>query len=181
MEAPNTSRSWLTMPRTCWREKLLQPPRQKRRWGRSRPFLPTGRDGPGFNSLKSPSFRPIDIDPNSPKYGHLRATTKQGWSGPTSDPGFQRTSGVPHRRSTPTSTALHSPKCGGAAAGDGRFAYITVGTGVGVGLIVNGKPTQDSAMPSWAISAWRGLPAMTGRGPAHSTETAWKELPQDCR
>ncbi len=110
--------------------------------GKVETILADWKDGPGFDALGIASFGPIDVDPNSPKYGHLRATTKPGWSGADIGPRLQRTSGVPMALDTDVNGAAFAEMRWGSGRGMDDFAYITVGTGVGVGLIVNGKPTR---------------------------------------
>jgi len=110
--------------------------------GKVETILADWKDGPGFDALGIASFGPIDVDPNSPKYGHLRATTKPGWSGADIGPRLQRTSGVPMALDTDVNGAAFAEMRWGSGRGMDDFAYITVGTGVGVGLIVNGTPTR---------------------------------------
>ncbi|OYY72560.1 MAG: fructokinase [Sphingomonas sp. 28-63-12] len=88
------------------------------------------------------SFGPLDLNPASPTYGCIATTTKPGWS---SAPVLGQISG---RTEIPT---VFDTDVNGAAAAEMRwgagqrmrdFAYVTVGTGVGVGLFVNGAPTR---------------------------------------
>ena len=70
----------------------------------------------------------------------------------------------------------------GAGQGMADFAYITVGTGIGVGLIVNGAADRAaSAIASSAISASRGCRATTGPAPAPITAPASKGWRQAAR
>jgi fructokinase len=96
----------------------------------------------GFDALGIASFGPIDVDPRSPTYGHLRATTKPGWFHTDIGLRLQRATGVPTKIDTDVNGAAFAEIRWGSGRGLDDFAYITVGTGVGVGLIVNGKPTR---------------------------------------
>jgi fructokinase len=95
-----------------------------------------------FDGLGIASFGPIDVDPHSPIYGHMLATTKPGWAGADVVCRLQRATGVPTVLDTDVNGAAFAEMRWGAGRGLDDFAYITVGTGVGVGLIVNGKPTR---------------------------------------
>lgn len=95
-----------------------------------------------YAALGVASFGPIDLDPASPNYGHILQTPKPGWAmtdvlGPLS-----RVADVPMAFDTDVNGAALAEMRWGAGRGMADFAYITVGTGVGVGLIVNGRPTR---------------------------------------
>ena len=113
---------------------------------RSSDILSRWRSQQGFAALGIGSFGPLDLDPASPDLsGRSRARPSPAGAAPTCSGGSERRL-ASRRRSTPTSTARRWPRCaGGQGRGFDDFAYITVGTGVGVGLIVNGKPTRGFA------------------------------------
>lgn len=91
------------------------------------------------------SFGPLDLDPRSAQFGHMAATPKPGWSGIDIAPRLQRAVGVPAAIDTDVNGAALAEMRWGSGRGVDDFAYITVGTGVGVGLIVNGQPTRGFA------------------------------------
>jgi len=93
------------------------------------------------------SFGPLDLRPGSPTYGYITATTKAGWSHTNIAERLARRFAVPVGFDTDVNGAALAEGRWGAARGLGDFAYITVGTGVGVGLIVNGKPVFGSNHP----------------------------------
>jgi fructokinase len=95
-----------------------------------------------FDALGIASFGPINVDSHSPTYGHMLATTKPGWAGADVARRLQQAAGVPAVLDTDVNGAAFAEMSWGAGRGFDDFAYITVGTGVGVGLIVNGKPTR---------------------------------------
>ena len=95
-----------------------------------------------FGALGIASFGPIDVDPGSPTYGHMRATTKPGWTDTDVVPRLRQATGVPAELDTDVNGAAFAEMRWGCGRGFDDFAYITVGTGVGVGLIVNGKATR---------------------------------------
>jgi len=95
-----------------------------------------------FASLGIASFGPIDVNSASPTHGHMLATTKPGWAGADVGPRLRAAAGVPIAIDTDVNGAALAEMRWGAGRGFDDFAYITVGTGVGVGLIVGGKPTR---------------------------------------
>jgi fructokinase len=96
----------------------------------------------GFDALGIASFGPVDVDPASPTFGHLRETPKPGWSGMDIAPRLRRATGVPVEFDTDVNGAARAEMRWGAGRGTEDFAYITVGTGIGVGLIANGNPMR---------------------------------------
>jgi fructokinase len=98
-----------------------------------------------FDALGIASFGPIDVDPGSGTYGHILATPKPGWAQINVAPRLQQAIGVPTAFDTDVNGAALAEMQWGAGQGLDDFAYVTVGTGVGVGLIVNGQPTRGFA------------------------------------
>ena len=101
----------------------------------------------GYQALGIASFGPVSIDRDAPDYGFITATTKQGWTNVDVRGRLARSAGVP--------TGFNSDVAG-AALGEGRWgaaqeiadhAYITVGTGIGVGLVLGGEPTGGLTHP----------------------------------
>ena len=86
------------------------------------------------------SFGPIDLSRRSPTYGFITSTTKPGWS--HTNVVARLTVGDPQRIgfNTDVNGAALAEGRWGAARGLDDFAYVTVGTGVGVGLVVGGRP-----------------------------------------
>jgi fructokinase len=96
----------------------------------------------GFDALGIGSFGPIDVNENSASWGHVLATPKPGWAGTNVGPRLRHALGVPVALDTDVNGAALAEMRWGSGRGFEDFAYITVGTGVGVGLIVNGRPTR---------------------------------------
>lgn len=95
-----------------------------------------------FDALGIASFGPIDLDPKSPAWGRLLSTPKPGWPGSDVGGRLKRSVGVPLALDTDVNGAALAEMRWGSGRGFDDFAYVTVGTGVGVGLIANGKPTR---------------------------------------
>jgi len=92
-----------------------------------------------LSALGIASFGPIDLSRRSPTYGSILSTPKPGWShtdllGPLSRGGVVRVG-----FDTDVNGAALAEKRWGAAQGIDDLAYITIGTGIGVGLIVRGR------------------------------------------
>jgi fructokinase len=86
------------------------------------------------------SFGPLALRKEQPAYGSIVATTKPGWSHTDIVNRFADRFGVPVGFDTDVNGAALAEGRWGAARGLRNFAYVTVGTGIGVGLIVNGAP-----------------------------------------
>ncbi|MBY8828483.1 ROK family protein [Hephaestia mangrovi] len=98
--------------------------------------------GPGFAALGIASFGPLDLDPHSPRYGRVLATNKSGWSDADVLGRLSAPFDVPTGFDTDVNGAALAEMRWGAGRGIDDFAYVTVGTGVGVGLVVHGRPTR---------------------------------------
>ncbi|MEA3035742.1 MAG: fructokinase [Sphingomonadales bacterium] len=97
---------------------------------------------PGFAALGIASFGPLDLDPASPGWGRIAATPKPGWRGIDVAGTLGAALGVPVAFDTDVNGAALAEIEWGAGRGLADFAYVTVGTGIGVGLIVGGRPTR---------------------------------------
>jgi fructokinase len=85
------------------------------------------------------SFGPIDINPNSATFGNITSTPKPGWAH-TDFVGFvKRNLGVPVKFDTDVNAAAFGERRWGAAKGLDDFIYLTVGTGIGGGGMVDGE------------------------------------------
>jgi fructokinase len=101
-----------------------------------------------FVSLGVASFGPIDPKEGSPTYGYITTTPKPGWRMVNVLQHF-RPLGVPIVFDTdvnaPAASELAAAQRSGLKADS--LAYITIGTGVGVGLVVNGKTVHGLLHP----------------------------------
>jgi len=93
----------------------------------------------GVRALGIASFGPVDLRADSPTYGFITSTTKAGWRNTDVAQRLGRRMGGPVGFDTDVNGAALAEGRWGAAAGLDDFAYVTVGTGIGVGLIVRGK------------------------------------------
>ncbi|WP_343046815.1 ROK family protein [Sphingomonas chungangi] len=96
----------------------------------------------GFAALGIGSFGPIDVDRASPSYGAIITTPKPGWSNVDVAQRLERRFGVPTAFDTDVAGAALAEGRWGGAQGLDSFCYITVGTGVGVGVISSGQPSR---------------------------------------
>ena len=101
-------------------------------------FRKTGEKYP-LKAIGIASFGPLELDKNSPSYGSIPATPKPGWAGAN----FVKTIGEGLRLRVYLDTDVNGAALGewrwGAAQGLDTFIYLTIGTGIGGGGLVNGK------------------------------------------
>lgn len=96
--------------------------------------------GEAIRALGIASFGPVDIDRTSAQWGHIGRTPKPGWTGVGIAQALSGGIGVPVALDTDVNGAAMAEMRWGAAAGLSDYAYVTIGTGVGVGLVVDGAP-----------------------------------------
>lgn len=86
------------------------------------------------------SFGPVDLEPGSPTYGFITTTPKPQW-GNTDILGLLRAKlPIPIVMDMDVAAAAMGEFKWGASQGLDPSLYLTVGTGIGGGLIVGGKP-----------------------------------------
>jgi fructokinase len=85
------------------------------------------------------SFGPLDLRRSSPTYGKIQATPKQGWADIDLVGFFTERFAAPVGLTTDVIGAALAEGRWGGARNLTDFVYVTVGTGIGAGLIVAGK------------------------------------------
>lgn len=85
------------------------------------------------------SFGPLDPRPGSSTFGYITSTPKPGWRNTDFVGPIQRALGVPVGFDTDVNVAALGEARWGAAQGLDTFIYLTVGTGIGGGGLVNGQ------------------------------------------
>lgn len=106
----------------------------------------TARHG-GIKAAGIASFGPVELDRAATNWGHITATTKPGWSDTDFAARVGRELGVPVGFDTDVNGAALAEARWGAARGEKLSVYITVGTGIGGGAIIDGKPLQGLTHP----------------------------------
>ncbi len=103
--------------------------------------------GPRPAAIGVGSFGPVDLDPRSATWGHVTTTPKPGWAHTPVAPVLRDRLGVPVRFDTDVTAAAIGEHRWGAAAGVDNVCYLTVGTGIGAGLLVEGRPVHGLVHP----------------------------------
>jgi fructokinase len=92
-------------------------------------------------------FGPVELDRCLPRWGRITTTPKPGWSGTDVVAMLGAGLGVPIAFETDVNAAAVAEATWGAGAGLETFAYVTVGTGIGGGVIANGRPLHGLVHP----------------------------------
>lgn len=93
------------------------------------------------------SFGPLDLDPSSPRHGWITTTPKAGWADTDVAGLFREALGVPVAIDTDVNAAALGEWRHGAARGADVVVYVTVGTGIGGGVLVGGQPLHGLVHP----------------------------------
>jgi len=96
------------------------------------------RNGP-LEGVGIASFGPLDLAPGSSTFGYVAGTPKPGWAHFDLLGAVRRALGGVVAIDTDVNAAALGEYRWGAARGLGTFVYITVGTGIGGGAMVNGE------------------------------------------
>lgn len=92
-------------------------------------------------------FGPLDLNPLSPAFGSITATPKLAWRGYPILKAFQEKLRIPAALDTDVNGAALAESVLGAARGLESCLYVTVGTGIGGGVIINGRPVHGLMHP----------------------------------
>lgn len=84
-------------------------------------------------------FGPIDLNRSSATYGFITSTPKPGWKNTDVVTRFRKALSVPVGFDTDVNGAILGEVMLGVAKGCENAIYITIGTGIGVGVYVNGS------------------------------------------
>ena len=115
-------------------------------------------------------FGPIYVDPASPRYGHIGATPKTAWQGFDLLQAIREWTALPLVLDTDVNAAALAEIRWGAARGHANVVYVTVGTGIGGGIVSNGRPVHGLMHPEIGHMKPRRLPDddLDGMCPFHS-------------
>lgn len=96
----------------------------------------------GFAAIGIGSFGPVSIDRHAGDYGNITSTPKPGWADTSVARRFAARYDVPVGFHTDVVAAALGEARWGAGQGLDTLAYVTVGTGIGVGMIAGGRPVD---------------------------------------
>ena len=104
-------------------------------------------EGKGIQAIGVGAFGPIDVIPGSDGYGSIRKCERRGWSHYPLLRTLCDGLGVPGDMDTDVNTACLGEYTFGAGKGTDVLLYVTVGTGIGVGITVRGRPLHGMMHP----------------------------------
>lgn len=125
----------------------------------------------GIEALGIGCFGPIDLNKNSDTYGYITSTTKLPWINCDIVGVFQKALGCPVGFDTDVNGSVLGEVTFGQAKGKNNVVYITIGTGVGAGVFVEGKLLHGMMHPEagHVIIRKRNDDEYEGNCPYHQT------------
>lgn len=109
-----------------------------------RRLVPEGQPVAGIGVA---SFGPVDVNPASDTYGFILETPKPGWSGFDLAGALSQRFEAPVAIDTDVNAAALAEQYFGPTRGAGSLAYLTVGTGIGAGLAIDGQSLRGALHP----------------------------------
>lgn len=113
----------------------------------------------GVDKLGVASFGPLVLDPSDPNYGRVAKTPKTGWTNADLMGPLRSALGCHVALDTDVNGSGLAEATLGAGRGLDVVAYVTVGTGVGGGLIIKGRPLHGLNHPEMGHILLRKQPA----------------------
>jgi fructokinase len=93
------------------------------------------------------AFGPLDPNPASPTFGYITTTPKPGWANANLAGAIRDDLAIPVGFDTDVNGAALGEGRWGAAQGLANFIYLTIGTGIGGGAMVNGQLVHGLVHP----------------------------------
>jgi fructokinase len=117
------------------------------------------------------SFGPLELRRSHPQYGFITLSPKPGWAYVDMVGPFQHALGVPVGFDTDVNAAALGEGRWGAARGLDTFVYLTVGTGIGAGAVVEGRIIHGLGHPEMGHLSVPRQPGdrFAGHCPFHGT------------
>jgi fructokinase len=121
---------------------------------------------PGLRAIGIGSFGPVNLDPCSPRFGSITSTPKALWRNFDLAGAVRKALDLPVGFDTDVNAAALGEARWGAAQGLADFLYLTVGTGIGGGALVEGKVVHGLIHPEmghirvphdWTNDAFAGV------------------------
>ena len=139
--------SVISDPEHIWEETRFPTTTPEETIGRTIDFFRQQQEKYSISSFGIATFGPVDLNPSSPTYGYITTTPKPGWHntdllGPIKD-----TFGLPCAFDTDVNGAALAEYTWGNPKKLGSLVYYTIGTGVGAGVVINGKPLHGMLHP----------------------------------
>ena len=110
-------------------------------------FIAGATPGRSLAGIGIAAFGPLVCDELSRDYGRVLSTPKSNWSGSNLRAGLAARFGVPVVIDTDVNAAARAEWRRGAGQGVRCLAYVTVGTGIGGGFLVDGRPLHGALHP----------------------------------
>jgi fructokinase len=110
------------------------------------------------------SFGPLYLDRSSPSWGKVARTPKPEWSGTDLAGPLGARFGVPIGFDTDVNAAALAESRWGECRSDEICVYMTIGTGIGGGVVVNGRPLHGHPHPEFGHALARRYKTDTYKG-----------------
>ena len=125
----------------------------------------------GIEALGVASFGPVDVHKNSPTYGYILDTPKEGWRHFDLLGAIRQALPVPVELETDMNGACLGEMTFGSARGLDSVVYVSIGTGIGAGVAVNGSLLHGMLHPEAGHMLLRRHPrdGYEGICPFHAT------------
>jgi fructokinase len=100
-----------------------------------------------FSAIGVGSFGPLDLAERSDTYGYITTTPKPGWKYTDLLGALRESYHVPVGFDTDVNAAALGEHTWGAGRGCDPLVYITIGTGIGGGVLIGGNPLHGALHP----------------------------------
>jgi fructokinase len=117
-----------------------------------------------ISALGVASFGPVNIEPERERYGWVTGTPKAGWADTDLLGRIELAGRVPTVMLSDVASAALGEQRWGAGADRARVGYATFGTGVGVGLVLDGRLLHGNGYPEMGHILVRRHPSDTYAG-----------------